>query len=249
MSERFNPHQMQKLAGKWPVSPGLSDLSIDLVHRFEQSHEGNFSMIPDPLVNQGRIDAELLAEYGYDAGRLAKIIAQNEAVTVSHLDSAFRWLARLFQNPPAKTEFSPAIWFEAFLQAYDNVVTRKKPNAALALIRRASKSSWPSTGMPEKALNLTACCLYPFAPVFALSMISRLHKTYNIKQLLEFYPDCLPVRFASEKGGWHWAVFDKNCFSSDPVSCFSTCKWVKSAAGGKPITARKTEKGWLLCLN
>ncbi len=249
MSERFNPHHMQKLAGRWPVSPGFSDLSMDIMHRFEQSNEGNFSMIPDPLVNNGQIEDELLAEYGYDAGRLAKIIAQNETVAVSHLDSAFRWLAGLFQKRPSSSDFSPAIWFEAFLQACDNVLTRKKPHAALALIRRASKISWPSNGMSEKALNLAACCIYPFAPVFALSMISRLHEAYNIKQLLEFFPDCLPVRFASEKGGWHWGVFDRNCFSSDPVSCFSTCKWVKSAARGKPIKAEETEKGWLLCLN
>ena len=242
---------MQKQARKWPVSVSVRDLCEDVKTRFEQSFNGDFDAIPDPFTSETGFAPEYVEEYGIDCCRIANIVAQNEQLNQTFLDSAFKWLSRFFENRQEQPQqpFRAAIWLEMILQAKDQVFLRHNQHRALACIRHAAKASPPNKDLNISEQNLVALAIYPFAPVFSLNLLSQTTDPRNIQNLLGDFQELMPVRFSIEKGGWHWGVFPRNSFNQEPLDVLLTRKWVRSACAKRKPILKKIPEGWQICLS
>lgn len=253
MSARYNPHSFQKQARKWPVSVSIKDFISDLEIRTRQIWNETALEKLDSFSCELPIEREFAEEYGVDCCRLAHLEAQNLPTSQTFLDSAFKWLAKLFSQlhaPPSKT-FSAKIWFEMALQAKDHILDRKMPHAGLACIKRAVKLSPPNSELADKELSLVRKCIYPFAPILAQSMENeqRDFLPENLKDLFSCFPELVMIRYSIEKGGWHWGVFQKKQFSSSPIETLLSVKWVNFAAQGKKLSLKNTSEGQLICFS
>lgn len=242
---------MQKQARKWPVSLSIDAFAQDMTARFEQSWYGDFTLAINPMLVPAGVNPETAEEYGVDCCRLAVIVAQGQPVELKFFDSTFKWLSRLYADfhSQATKSFVPALWLEMFLQGKDMACTRNNLHAALARLRLAAKLSRLSSDLPDLFINLTAICLYPFAPVFSLSLLAELPQKRNMQTIISELDDLQPVRFCLENGGWHWGVFQRRSFAADPMQNLLQRKWVSKACQGQKPKLKETNEGLIICLN
>jgi hypothetical protein len=242
---------MQKQARKWPVSVSITNLYEDLKARFKQCSDGNFQRIIAPETNEYGLDEELVGEYGIDASRIAILTAQNSESPASFLESAYKWLARLYSCllDNRQEKFSAKVWLEAFYQARDQVCLRHHPYSGLAILRRAARLSPLQGEMSACETNLAGLCIYPFAPIFALNLLQSLKTVKNIQELAGDFSDWTPIRYRIEKGGWQWSVFSRENFEKTPLQSLLQQKLVKKACLGKTPRLEKTAEGLIICLN
>lgn len=251
MSERYNPHSMQKQARKWPVSLSIEALPKDINARFEQSRSGDFTQAINPMPVPAGVSPEIADEYGVDCCRLAVIVAQGQQVELKFFDSTFKWLSRLYADLHSRPTgaFVPALWLEMFLQGKDMACSRNNIHAALARLRLATKLSRLNSDLPDLFINLAAICLYPFAPVFSLSLLAELPQKKNMQTIIAELDDLQPIRFCLENGGWHWGVFQRRAFAINPLQSLLQRKWVSKACQGQKTKLKETDEGLIICLN
>ncbi|MDN5278196.1 MAG: hypothetical protein PWR01_2161 [Clostridiales bacterium] len=254
MTARYNPHSLQKQARKWPVSFSNDEFAEDLRFRIRQL---NGNDLPQPIgfsCDSLPVSTDLIDEYGCDCARIAYLEAQNQNVSTVLLESAFKWLAKLFDNfsRPGCQKFRSDIWFEMILQAGDHILQRNHFHNGLACIRKAAKISPPSADLDEKQKKLVFSCLYPFIPIFAQALAEN-HlgsaRIFNLAKLFDCFPELIKVRYSIENGGGHWAVFSRKKFNNSPLQSLLEIKWVGLACSGKSPGLQETDEGFVICMN
>lgn len=238
---------MQKQARKWPVSVSVTNLVDDIILRANQAWQGEEWNFSDPFAVHYDIEKALTEEYGADCCRIASIEAQNQSVNQVYLESAFKWLAKVYNSfqTETKANFKPDIWLELLFQARDHLLKRKKAHTALACIKKAFKLSPPAKTISaaEKLIVLTA--MYPFAPILVLNC-GELQQNKAIEDLTSFFPEYIAVKFCIQSGGWHWAIFNRAGFESNQSLEFKSIKWVKLAAKDKELLLKKDTEGYII---
>lgn len=253
LSLKYNPHMIQKQAKKWPVSvcKALS-LQEDIISRNAAIWGDSLKTLPDPFAIKPNLAHDLVSEYGVDACRMALIAANSQTVSPSHLESAYKWLAKFYQSAincgPKK--FNITTWLETLYQGRDHLQKRKDPYSAMSLVRKSLKlAKINATDSPEE-LQLALLSLYPFAPVLSyyLADAHNLLPLTSVKALALHFTDLVAVRFRIKNSGWHWKIFNRQSFVADPIAEFKTVKLVALAAQNRHIDVSMLEEGYEICL-
>ncbi|MGM0601144.1 MAG: hypothetical protein ACQETH_15145 [Candidatus Rifleibacteriota bacterium] len=252
---QFNPQSIQKQARKWPVSFYSRNFVDDLKSRIQQIWQPNIELFNDPFQIELAVNGDLIGEYGIDCCRLAQIEAQNSDISISLLESAYKWLNKFTQQlykQNKEKSFKPAVWLEAALEAKDHLLNRNKPHSGLATIKNAFKTTPICNGMSSKDLQLVLSCLYPFIPI----TVGYYNKTFfsnfmpqTILSIFDYYPDLIMIHYCIGNGGWHWTVLKKKQFEAAPMESLKTIKQVKLATKNKNACLKKVSQGYLICLN
>jgi hypothetical protein len=248
---RYNPHSMEKQAIAWPVLFSRPVLAEDIIARTGQIWGEQAAGWLDPIATTIAVSGELRAEYGIDACRLAIIKSGKNQVGINLLESAFKWLNNFHaswqqENP----DFSPTAWLEAVLECRDHILDRNNPHAGLATIQKAFKQARPGKNLTPADKCLIWCAIYPFAPVIAATALN-LATTWpvSMQQQLQEFNQLICVRFALERGGWHWRVFDRNAYMEQPWNQLRTVKWVRQATKDHCVRLEQTPEGVRICFN
>lgn len=251
LSPGYNPHSLQKQARKWPVlacgNEG-NDINSDLAAHFNLV----WSSVPlaTSFLPASGVASDLIDEFGLDAARLALISSQGRAVTLELLESAFKWLAKIYESffRSARTAFSPQVWLEAALQSRDHVLCRRKPHSGLACIRHAARLSPAGSNLDKREKALVALSVFPFAPILSFALLKHFETECRLEELLQQFDELIAVRYRLEGGGFHWAVFRRGTFTEDPLAAFLALKQVKKACAEKTPILNKCLNDWLICL-
>lgn len=240
---------MQKQARQWPVLfSDDPDLSNDIARRTAQLYEQSAAGWLDPFILKTNVAAELAAEYGIDACRLAILTAGSGKVTPNLLESSFKWLNNLYNSLQEPSNFfSAQPWLEAALQIHDQILQRRNYHGGLALMRKACKIARPGINISPTAKALVLSTIYPFAPLLSVFLHKAGQIPMQIPYLQTQFAELISIRFALANGGWHWKVFDRASYELDPIEQFRTLKWVRLATAGRPITLQKSHEGVIIC--
>ena len=252
MTSRYNPQSIEKQVRKWPVFFSENNLHQDIIKRLEQLLGNTPNGWYSPYSVELPFEKSLIYEYGIDACRLALINSNYKKNAEAFLEPSFKWISKfheVFSQKHEKSVFNPAPWLEAIIQMRDHIVSRNSDRIALALVMKAFKESPPSIDSPEEEKNLIGCCLFPFIPIYSAYTFPCISKNVSLKKIIESFTEYSCVRIALEKGGWHWHVFSRKNFESQPLIELSKIKWIKKAITGKNIELKNEAGGIRICFS
>lgn len=203
-----------------------------------------------PSFGDCQISDDLIAEYGTDATRLAKICAQGNVTAASLLESSFKWLAKLetMMNLPADKPFNEVPWLEAALQGHDHVINHNNHYSGFALVRRALRLAPPTKCLSSVERTLVISTIYPYCPLWAVfNLAPDFRLPAAIPDIASEFDKLICIRFSLPAGGWHWKVFNRFSFQADPVAELCNVIWVKKASSGKKIKLESSSEGTRVC--
>lgn len=250
---KYNPQSFEKQAALWPVFAFSDDLAKDIVLRVRQLWGLSPMGWVAPDRSQPGIGEDIVAEFGIDACRIARI-SENTGLSnepLKQLEVAFKWLARLFRD--AQTDSNncdPGPWLEAAAQSRDHSLYRNDLRAALMAVKHAAKVSPPRIKAGESFKRLVLACLYPFAPVLAAQLAgSPGGLLLSLPQTAEEFPEYLCVRFSISDSGWQNRVFNARHFKHNPKEALLGIKAVARAVGKREFFIQNTEGGLRICFS
>lgn len=248
---RYNPHQIQKQAAKWPVLFFNSSLAEDITFRTRQLWNKAPPGWVEPASNDiTAISADLAQEYGIDAVRLAIVSAQNQNAEPL-LESSFKWLAGIFASFSSITNsFSEDTWLETAYQMHDHIINRHNFHAGLAALKKAHKNSRPGSNISPASKNLVLSCLSAFAPYLAGYLAGMPEQApLSFIELTRYFDKFTVVRLGFERGGWSWHVFKKHEFAIDAASQIQKIRWVRASIGARSFELKQEGEGIRICLS
>jgi len=249
---RYNPHNIEKQAAKWPVLFFRHNLFDDTAFRtmqlWNRAPQGWSEPVND---SDGIIRRDLAEEYGIDAIRMAMIAADKPQDIESLLESSFKWLANLFMALQShSSSFSESVWLETAYQMHDHILCRANMRAGMAALKKACKNARPGSNIPHAAKNLVISCLYAFAPCLAGHLAGMpANFPLSFDKLSSSFNELVAVKLGFERGGWSWHVFDKNEFVSDAKAQIIGLRWVNASAKGRNFELKNEQEGIRICLS
>jgi len=250
LTARYNPHRIEKQAKKWPASFSTASLNEDIRQRCKMLWNELEHAWIDPSGSAPAIDRLLIEEYGIDAARIAHICAQGSVPATSLLESCFKWLARLDRqfNQCESRSFSAAPWLEAALQSYDHIIGRSSAYCGFSQIRRALREASPGQNLNQLQKELIISAVYPYCPLWArFNLTEAAGMPLSMPWLIQNFSEFACIRFALPGGGWHWKVFARGRFDQNPVGELLKLRWVKKAAGNRPVNIKNLDEGLQIC--
>ena len=253
LSLKYNPHMIQKQARKWPASVcTTSSLTEDIIARNASIWNKPLRSLTDPFAVKLNIDYDLISEYGIDACRMAVIAAREQKVSLSHLESAHKWLAKFYHSALncGPDNFDPGTWLETLYQSQDHLQQRQDPYSVLAIVRKSLKLSGINATLTCQKLQLAMLAIYPIAPVLSYYLMNSFNMLPlpSVESAAAGFSDLLAVRFRIKNSGWHWKVFNRQKFTHNPVTELKRVKWVAMAAQNRHIDVSKLKEGYEICL-
>ena len=250
---KYNPQSFEKQAARWPVFASSGSIAEDVVLRTGQL----WGLSPMGWLAPGRshpgICEDLVAEFGIDACRIALISESFNlaAGPINQLETAFKWLARLFRDSQTDCgDCNSGPWLEAAAQSRDHVLCRGDLRAALMAVKHAAKIAPPRINSGGRFSRLVIACLYPFAPVLAAQLAgSPENLQLSLPRIIEEFDEYLCVRFAIADSGWQNRVFNARHFKSDPKKALLEVKAVARAAGRRDFCLQSTDGGLKICFS
>jgi len=250
---KYNPQSFEKQAALWPVFASSGSLIEDIILRARQL----WGLSPLGWIAPGRsqpgICEDLIAEFGIDACRVALIseFPHPPAEPLNQLETAFKWLARIFRDSQTDcNDSNPGPWLEAAAQSRDHILCRSDLRAALMAVKHAAKVAPPRIKAGGRLKRLVIACLYPFVPILAAQLAgSPGELLLSVPQIAEEFPEYLCVRFAIADGGWHNRVFNTQHFKNDPKKALLEVKAVAKAVGRREFFIQNADGGLKICFS
>ena len=233
---RYNPHHLQNHCPEWSKSPVGLSLPEDCLHRaFSVWVDGVPSQV-SPEVTVVGIGPDLRQEYGIDATRLNCLVSPDHASDEALFEGHWRWLAKVYHQitglEKSSRTWTPGIWLAAAGQMQDYLFKERKPEVALAALRKAWNEAPLSPKLPRNGLLLGILLLEPFAPIlgrFLLEEILALKSTIPpLNKLLESFSDVQGICVTIERGGRHWLWVDRKRWDEAPARALSRYQWFQS---------------------
>lgn len=258
MIARYNPHKFQKQARAWKsIQSNDQSLLNDILQRQlsiwnTEAFEWQMPTYCSDII----ISSDIYEEYGHDACRMATIMSiYNKQTVESLLETCHKWISKFHISILSNESkpFNPAIWLKACYMAKDYIKKQNRYDLAIAALKKAIKLSPPCNSLKLEDKTLILGCLYPFFPIisgyFLLDAYHQWPTDLNFKSFLnEKYQNFKPIKFAINKSGWYWEIFETISFIQNPKLSFATIPWLAKATNNKDFEIQKEQEGYRLCL-